>query len=48
MNLHEYQAKLLLQRHGVAVPAGEMCESPDAARAAAKLLFAGGETHAVV
>ena len=48
MNLHEYQAKLLLQRHGVAVPAGEMCESPDAARAAAKQLFAGGETQVVV
>lgn len=48
MNLHEYQAKQLLQRHGVAVPAGEVCETPEAARALADKLFAAGEKLMVV
>jgi succinyl-CoA synthetase beta subunit len=48
MNIHEYQAKELLQRHGVAVPAGEVCESGAAARAAAEKLFAAGEKMVVV
>ena len=38
MNLHEYQAKALFQRHGVAVPRGEVARSPDEARRAAQAL----------
>ena len=48
MNLHEYQAKQLLQRHGVAVPAGEVCETAEAARAVADRLFGAGDKLAVV
>jgi len=48
MNLHEYQAKQLLQRYGVAVPTGEVCETVNAARAAADQLFASGEKLVVV
>jgi succinyl-CoA synthetase beta subunit len=48
MNLHEYQAKQLLQRHGVAVPAGEVCETAEAARGVADKLFGAGGTLAVV
>ncbi|MBI4841374.1 MAG: acetate--CoA ligase family protein [candidate division NC10 bacterium] len=33
--LFEYQAKALLQRHGITSPAGEVASSPGAARAAA-------------
>ncbi len=42
MNLHEYNAKQLLTQYGVAVPAGEVCETPEAARQIADKLFAGG------
>jgi succinyl-CoA synthetase beta subunit len=35
MNLHEYQAKMLLQKNGVPVPAGKVVESPEAACEAA-------------
>ena len=35
MNIHEYQAKQLLSQHGVAIPPGELCRTPDEARAAA-------------
>jgi len=48
MNLHEYQAKQLLHCHGVAVPASEVCETPEAARAVADKLFAAGEKLMVV
>ena len=48
MNIHEYQAKQLLARFGVAVPAGEVVETPDAARALAKRLFADGCARVVV
>jgi succinyl-CoA synthetase beta subunit len=48
MNLHEYQAKQLLQRQNVAVPPGEVCESGPAARAAAEALFASGQSLVVV
>ncbi len=48
MNIHEYQAKQLLQRAGVAVPAGEVCDTAAAARALAERLFAGGEKLVVV
>ena len=42
MNIHEYQAKQLLARHGVAVPAGEVCFTAEAAQAVAEKLFAQG------
>src|SRR6266446_6626243 len=43
MNIHEYQAKQLLAQYGVAVPAGEVCDTPEAARKIAEQLFAKGE-----
>jgi succinyl-CoA synthetase beta subunit len=48
MNLHEYQAKQLLQRHGVPVPEGDVCETPEAAFAAAERLFASGESRVIL
>jgi succinyl-CoA synthetase beta subunit len=48
MNIHEYQAKQLLAQHGVAVPAGEVCTTPEAAKAIAEKLFAQGEKLVVV
>jgi len=48
MNLHEFQAKQLLAQRGVPVPAGEVCESADAARKIAEDLFAKGETVVVI
>jgi succinyl-CoA synthetase beta subunit len=44
MNLHEYQAKRLLAQRGVPIPAGEVCDTPEAAHAAAQRLLAAGET----
>ena len=32
MKIHEYQAKAILARHGVAVPRGEVAFTPDQAR----------------
>jgi succinyl-CoA synthetase beta subunit len=43
MNIHEYQAKQLLAQYGVAVPAGDVCDTPEAARTIAEKLFAQGE-----
>src|ERR1043165_18110 len=48
MNIHEYQAKQLLAQYGVAVPEGEVCDSPEAARKIAEKLFAGGATLVAV
>ncbi|MEQ1439630.1 ADP-forming succinate--CoA ligase subunit beta [Fontimonas sp. SYSU GA230001] len=45
MNLHEYQAKEIFARYGIAVPLGQLAASPEAARAAAKQL--GGEKFVV-
>jgi succinyl-CoA synthetase beta subunit len=42
VNLQEYQAKQLLARYGVAVPAGDVCDNPEQARAIAERLLAGG------
>ncbi len=42
MNIHEFQAKQLLAQHGVAIPPGEVCDSPEAARKLAQKLIAGG------
>ncbi len=43
MNIHEYQAKQLLAQYGVAVPAGDVCDTPEAAKKLAEKLFAQGE-----
>ena len=48
MNLHEFQAKQLLAQYGVAVPAGEVCQSAEAARKIAEQLFSKGETLVVI
>jgi len=48
VNIHEYQAKQLLAQYGVAVPAGEVCDSAEAAKKIAEGLFAKGETLVVV
>ena len=39
MNLHEYQAKEIFARYGIAVPQGSLATSPEQARAAAKSLL---------
>src|SRR6476646_2113744 len=48
MKIHEYQAKNILKRYGVAVPRGEMVEAREAAEAAARKLFEAGATGVVV
>jgi succinyl-CoA synthetase beta subunit len=48
MNIHEYQAKQLLARHGVAVPPGEACDTPESARVVAQKLFSQGHSRVVV
>ena len=48
MKIHEYQAKAILSKYGVAVPRGAMVESKEAAERAAKDLMAAGATGVVV
>src|ERR1700730_12181358 len=48
MKIHEYQAKDILKKYGVAVPRGEMVETREAAEGAAKKLFEAGATGVVV
>ena len=48
MNIHEYQAKQLLAQYGVAVPPGEVCDTPEAAKKIAEELVAKGATMVVV
>jgi succinyl-CoA synthetase beta subunit len=48
MNLHEYQAKDLLGRRGVALPPGDTCETPENARRIAEQLLSNGATKLVV
>src|SRR5256714_7530439 len=48
MKIHEYQAKAILKKYGVAVPRGQMAESRDEAEAAAKKLFEAGASGVVV
>jgi succinyl-CoA synthetase beta subunit len=48
MKIHEYQAKAILKKYGVAVPRGEMAETREQAEAVAKNLFAAGATGVVV
>jgi succinyl-CoA synthetase beta subunit len=44
MNLHEYQARQLLAKAGVALPAGDVCDQPEAAKRIAEQLLANGAT----
>ena len=48
MKIHEYQAKEILRRFGVAVPRGHLATTPQEAEVAAKELIAGGSTVVVV
>jgi len=48
MKIHEYQAKAILKKYGVAVPRGEMAETREQAEAAAKALFNSGASGVVV
>ena len=48
MNIHEFQAKQLLSKYGVAVPAGEVCDSADKAKGIAEQLFKNGASMVVV
>ncbi|HWR35946.1 MAG TPA: ADP-forming succinate--CoA ligase subunit beta [Clostridia bacterium] len=48
MKIHEYQAKAILSKYGVAVPRGEMVESREAAERAAKDLMHNGARGVVV
>src|SRR5437773_2156819 len=48
MKIHEYQAKAILKKYGVAVPRGEMVESREQAIAAARNLFDAGASGVVV
>jgi succinyl-CoA synthetase beta subunit len=48
MKIHEYQAKAVLKKYGVAVPRGEMAETREEAEAAARNLFEAGATGVVV
>ena len=48
MNVHEYQAKLLLKQYGVAVPEGQACRTVEEARVAAEKIFGSGHKLAVV
>jgi succinyl-CoA synthetase beta subunit len=48
MKIHEYQAKAILKKYGVAVPRGEMVENREQAESAAKSLFNEGATGVVV
>jgi succinyl-CoA synthetase beta subunit len=48
MKIHEYQAKAILSKYGVAVPRGKMVESREAAEHAAQELLSAGATGVVV
>jgi succinyl-CoA synthetase beta subunit len=48
MKIHEYQAKEILRKHGVPVPAGEMATTLEEADVAAKQLFSAGNAVVVV
>src|ERR1700758_4674108 len=48
MKIHEYQAKAILAKYGVAVPRGQMVESVEEADAAARSLLHDGASGIVV
>ena len=47
MKIHEYQAKEILRKYGVPVPAGEMATTLEEADTAAKALFSAGNAAVV-
>src|SRR5690348_7397091 len=48
MKIHEYQAKAILSKYGVAIPRGQMAETLEEAERAAKDLIDGGASGVVV
>ena len=48
MKIHEYQAKDILAKYGVAIPRGEVANTLDEAMEVAKRLFSGGAKGVVV
>jgi succinyl-CoA synthetase beta subunit len=48
MKIHEYQAKNILKKYGVAVPRGEMATTAEEAKTAAENLFSAGASGVVV
>ena len=48
MKIHEYQAKGILKKYGVAVPRGQMAATREEAETVAKNLFSAGATGVVV
>jgi succinyl-CoA synthetase beta subunit len=48
MNIHEYQAKQLLSRNAVAVPPGDVCDTPQEAKSIAEDLLARGALRLAV
>ncbi len=48
MKIHEYQAKNILKKYGVAVPRGEMAGTVEEAKSAAERFFASGANGVVV
>jgi succinyl-CoA synthetase beta subunit len=48
MKIHEYQAKSILSKYGVAIPRGEVASSREEAEAVARKLFSEGATGVVV
>jgi succinyl-CoA synthetase beta subunit len=48
MKIHEYQAKGILKKYGVAVPRGEMAETREEAEGAARNLFDAGANGVVI
>lgn len=48
MKIHEYQAKDILRKYGVSVPAGEMATTIEQADTAAKQLFSAGNNVVVI
>ena len=48
MKIHEYQAKQILARYGVAVPRGEVIAKPEEARGVAERLYPGAQSGTVV
>src|SRR6202035_854039 len=47
MNIHEYQAKELLQKFGVATPRGKVASTPDEAEQIARELVSAGPARTV-
>jgi len=48
MKIHEYQAKEILAKYGVAVPRGEVANNLEEASTITRKLFAGGASGVVV